>query len=270
MTRNDMIGLFQNHLRRMPQEAEINFHIHKEKKQFENELLTCQEKKSLLASQINQITRDLMHLYNIGDGDQNSHVIDCGAWDGYETLDLLSRFPNSIIVVIEPVREMYEKHLLPRFKDNPRVKVLPMAVDATTGFRKFNVSNKNHFVSSFFEFRTSEAEDWDVPLVFDQSYMVPTITLRDVCLLFNIKKIEHIHMDTQGNDLVALKSLREKIEIVKTGICEASFRLNLYEGTNNEHKDVELWLKDCGFMVDVKPHHMNKDNECDIHFWKEV
>ena len=195
-----------------------------------------------------------------------SYVIDCGAWDGSQTLSMLKQFPNSTFIVIEPVREMYERHLLPKLGNNPRVKILPMAVDGKTGFRKFNISNKHHFVSSFFEFRTAESSEWKYPLKFDQSYTVPTITLYDVCLLFNINRIEHLHMDTQGNDFVALKSLGDKIKLVETGVCEASYRLNLYEGADNGHETIKSWLNACDFDVSLKPHHMNKNNECDVHF----
>ena len=237
MTRDEAIGLFQTYLRRTPQEADIAVHIHKSKESFEAEISACPERTQLLENSLKQAVEDVvLHRMSTLDfrlergfsgSTSTSYVIDCGAWDGSETLALLKQFPNSMVVVIEPVREMYEKHLLPKLGGNPRVKLLPMAVDGRTGFRKFNVSNKNHFVSSFFDFRTEESGEWGVPLSFDQSYMVPTITLYDVCLMFNIKRIEHIHMDTQGNDLVALKSLGDKIEIVETGMCEASYRLSL-------------------------------------------
>ena len=160
MTRDEAIGLFQTYLRRTPQEADIAVHIHKSKESFEAEISACPERTQLLENSLKQAVEDVvLHRMSTLDfrlergfsgSTSTSYVIDCGAWDGSETLALLKQFPNSMVVVIEPVREMYEKHLLPKLGNNSRVKILPMAVDGKTGFRKFNINNKHHFVSSFF------------------------------------------------------------------------------------------------------------------------
>ena len=81
------------------------------------------------------------------------------------------------------------------------------------------------------------------------SYTVPTITLYDFCELYNIKSIDFLHIDAQGNDLNVLLSLKDKISIVKHGMVEAANNVELYKNTNNRAEDIRKFLVDNGFSI---------------------
>jgi hypothetical protein len=75
------------------------------------------------------------------------------------------------------------------------------------------------------------------------------LRLDDVINLLNIKEIDYIHIDAQGNDFRVLQSLGDKISIVKSGVCEVAQKAELYQGTENTIDVVKPWLESKGFKV---------------------
>lgn len=196
-------------------------------------------------------------------------IIEIGANNGGDTGKLLNQFPNAIIYAFEPTHELLVNHLWPQFNNHERVRVIPFAVDVENGFKMFNIAGQADWgCSSLYEFTDNIHELWpDRPdFKTTHKYLVPTITMYDFCNLYNINSIDYLHIDTQGNDLNCLKSLKDKISIVKQGRCEVANKVELYKNTGNTYKNVHKFLTENGFKVLTAYEHDVATYEWDLFF----
>jgi FkbM family methyltransferase len=175
---------------------------------------------------------------------------DVGANSGNDTKSLAS--DGSIVYAFEPTHELLINHLWPLSRQNENIKVIPFAVDIKNSFQIFNIAGQSDWgCSSLYEFSDDIHTKWADRSDFKKthSYQVPTITLYDFCNLYDIDRIDFLHVDAQGNDLNVLISLKDKIKIVKEGTVEASNAVDLYKGVNNRIEDVRSFLISNGFQI---------------------
>jgi predicted O-methyltransferase YrrM len=85
---------------------------------------------------------------------------------------------------------------------------------------------------------------------------------------FNDQSIDFLHIDAQGNDFNVLKSLENKISIVKEGVVEASKNVELYKNTNNKVDNIKEYLKLNGFEIINETINDAVEAEVNIHFKK--
>jgi FkbM family methyltransferase len=176
--------------------------------------------------------------------------IEVGANKGTETKELAS--DGSIVYAFEPTYELLIEHLWPLSYENQNIRILPFAVDSENSFKQFNVAGHWDWgCSSLYEFSDNLDKDWPGRVDFNKthSYIVPTITLYNFCELYKIETIDFLHIDAQGNDFNVLKSLKDKISIVKEGVIEASNNVELYKNTNNKISDIREYLILNGFEI---------------------
>ena len=194
--------------------------------------------------------------------------IEVGANDGTSTDQFVQ--DDSILYCFEPVFDLYVK-LWSKYKDNKNVLVLPFAIDLDNSIKNFNVSNMfNKGCSSLNNFNPDINNIWPRPdFNFNESYSVPTITLYDFINLYKIDYIDYLWIDAQGHDFNVLKSLKDKINIVKEGRCEASHNVSLYDGVDNNFQNIINYLKDNDFECSVELDHSGIGAECDIIFKKK-
>jgi FkbM family methyltransferase len=200
--------------------------------------------------------------------DQNKVVIEIGANIGTDTLRLLQEYPDATIYSFEPTHELLVQYLWPLSLTTQRLKVLPFAVDIENGFKTLNVAGQADWgCSSLYEFSDDIHTKWlDRPdFKKTHEYVVPTITMYDFCNLYNINSIEHVHIDTQGNDFNCLLSFKDYYKNIKTGRCEVIGSTQLYKNTNNTYINVYNWLTEKGFKV--PPYNGTElPHEFDLHF----
>jgi FkbM family methyltransferase len=197
-------------------------------------------------------------------------IFDVGANDGKETLER-AQDKNSIIYAFEPTYELLINHLWPMAYENDNIIVLPFAVDIESKFKKFNVAGTGDWgCSSLHTFSDDIKQKWPgrPDFVMTHSYIVPTITLFDFCNIYGIDKIDFIEIDTQGNDFNVLKSLKEKISIVESGVVEASNNVDLYKGVDNRIESIKKYLVDNGFEITNEFENDYLSAEVNIHFKK--
>lgn len=195
-------------------------------------------------------------------------VFDIGANDGKETLER-SLEKNTIVYAFEPTRELLIKYLWPIAYENSNIHIIPFAVDIENSFKKFNIAGNGDWgCSSLYEFTDNIDSIWPGRPDFNMtdSYLVPTITLYDFCNLYNIEYIDFIEIDTQGNDFNVLKSLKDKISIVKEGVIEVSNKISLYKNSNNKIDEVKKYLIDSGFDIINEVGNDYLDAEMNIYF----
>jgi FkbM family methyltransferase len=109
-------------------------------------------------------------------------------------------------------------------------------------FRKTDVGTLHELDTNSIQGRGSSFDIVD-------TYKVDVITLFDFCKENNIKTIDYLHIDTQGNDYEVIIGLGDYIDIVKEGVleCYDETQENLYKNTTNTLKNCEEYLKSKGF-----------------------
>ena len=211
--------------------------------------------------------------------------IEVGANVGGDTKRFIG--PDSIVYCFEPAMEL-AYGLWEKYRDAESVIVLPMAIDDTNTIKKFNVAghgdpfDKGNGTgcwgnSGFHEFTDDVIAEWCEmsegtsnhrrrdDFKHTHSYNVPTITLFDFVNLYNIDEVDYLWVDAQGHDFTVIKSLGDKLSIIKEGRCEATYNLKLYE-VDNYYQDTVDYLTERGFKCEVSLDHSGFGGECDIHF----
>ena len=196
--------------------------------------------------------------------------IEIGANWGTDTEIYAQKYDK--VYAFEPIKEL-TNNLWEKFKDYNNVIIIPFAIDLTNGFKDFNVSNAYDWgCSSLFEFSDNLKEDWAPDsefyrgdFVHHYSYKVPTITLYDFVTLYNINQIDFLHIDAQGNDLNVLKSLKDKLNIVQSGVMECNCKMDLYKNTSNRLEDSIEFLTSNNFAI-TKGNIQSEGNEINLEF----
>lgn len=192
-------------------------------------------------------------------------IVEIGANYGGDTQRLYDRY-NLPILAVEPTHHLVNE-LWKKFKDNPNVHIMPVAVDLEPGFKTFKIAGQGDWgCSSLHDFSPEIANLWPgrQDFKFTDSISVPVMTAKQLVDIFGIKEIEYLWVDTQGNDFRVLQSFGESLSIINAGKCEAAYTVSLYSGVDNYYTHVQTYLESYGFTTTVVPDSANK--ECDIHF----
>jgi FkbM family methyltransferase len=199
-------------------------------------------------------------------------ILDIGANDGKETFERANQ-NDCIVYAFEPAWELLSKYLWPMALQAQNLRIIPFAVDIENSFKTFNVAGNGDWgCSSLHEFSDDLETKWPGRLDFKKthSYIVPTITLFHFCELYNINEIDFIEIDAQGNDFNVLKSLGDKISIVKEGVIEASNNVDLYKNVNNRKEDILFYLQTNGFEIIEESINDYLSAEVNIRFIKKI
>ena len=211
------------------------------------------------------------------------NIIEIGANLGQDT-EYYINIENSRVWAIEPLPFLIDK-LKEKYKDRTNISFHQTAISDFNGEAKFGISNPNDGAkdwgcSSLLEFADNISEVWvRGDLHFIEYTKVPVIRMDTFIEQNHIDTIDFLHCDAQGNDIVVLKSFGEKLNILKSGKCEASNKIPLYKGVDNSLFAVMDFLESNGFKIDKI---MGDDNieiyrdkisesiqyQCDIHFSK--
>jgi hypothetical protein len=83
----------------------------------------------------------------------------------------------------------------------------------------------------------------------------------------NITEIDYFHCDAQGNDFKILKSFGNKLNIIKSGVVEASCSVSLYK-VDNTAESIINFLEENGFKILNRSDLGASSPEIDINFEK--
>lgn len=175
---------------------------------------------------------------------------------------------DSMVYCFEPTMELVY-NLWHKYKGKNNVIVFPFAIDVNNDFLEFNVAGHGDWgCSSLHKFDKDIATKWPgrPDFAFTDSYVVPTITLKDFINLYNIPYVDFLWIDAQGHDFNVLKSLGDKIDLIKEGRCEGSYNIELYEEVDNSHTSIVEYLEQHGFETHVEPDASGIAAECNITF----
>lgn len=208
------------------------------------------------------------------------HIFDVGAYNGLDGLALAVENKTilvhafeanpKLINIIKNNKKKIEKYKKIKIKN---YKLNNFAVSNVEKILSFNIA-KNPTTSSLLKFNKNIDKTWpgyrQPHCTVIKVVKVRGITLAKYCKQNRINSIDYLHIDTQGNDLKVLKSLKKKINIVKKGILEAAIdkKRALYQ---NGHtiKEVKIFLAKKNFLIS-KIENVDKriKNEKNIHFYK--
>jgi FkbM family methyltransferase len=138
-------------------------------------------------------------------------IFDIGANRGDTTAAYAKYFPESMIYSFEPFPESCDK-LKARFKDNPKIRIIEMAISNRQGMLDF-YSNADSATNSLLPVG-GEAERWsDMPdaVVLKDVVKVPATTIDDFCAKEGIDRIMIMKMDMQGGELQALEGAKKML-----------------------------------------------------------
>ena len=210
-----------------------------------------------------------------------NNIFDVGAFNGLDGLILALKNPNvmvhafeanpDLIKVIKTNKDKIEKYK--KIKIN-NYKIINNAVSDQNSNLIFNIA-KNPTVSSLKEFSKNIDKTWpgyrEAHCTVVKKIEVKGITLEKYCIDNEIKKINFLHIDTQGSDLQVLKGLKSKLDIVEKGVLEAAVNKenSLYEN-NHTINETEKYLIINNFEISkIENLDKNIDKEKNIYFNKK-
>ena len=198
-------------------------------------------------------------------------IIEVGANRGVDTENWI-KDQNNQIYAIEPTPQLCST-LWDKFSKYNNFHLIQAAIDLDNGWKKFNIAGQGDWgCSSLYEFNDDLEKNWPGRTDFVVTDKINVLCLRLDTLLkiSNIKHVDYLWVDAQGNDFRVLQSLGDKIYNVNQGRCEVAYNVELYKGTDNRIDIVKPWLESKGFTVTVEPDRMNKvdkqHKECDLVF----
>lgn len=188
----------------------------------------------------------------------NNIIIEIGAFDG-EDSEKYSQNENNFVYCFEPNKDNAE-NLRKRFYNKNNIKIIEKAVGTFDGREKFYLA-KNKMSSSLNKPSQYSLDNKIVEI--ESEYDVDVIKLNTFITENNIECIDYFHCDAQGSDLEILKSLGDKIHIIKKGKVEGSRNQNLYQ-TENHYLAIINYLENNNFFILNKQQIEERDNWFDL------
>lgn len=187
-------------------------------------------------------------------------ILDIGACEGEDSIRYKMMFPCAVIYCFEPlqrnIQRMEENFLSYGFQE--QINIIPYALSDSDGWAEFHVSsgvppgkqntsawNYGNKSSSLLE-PTSELSTHFRWLNFDSKIKVRTMRLRDFCAQKNMDRIDLIHMDVQGAELMVLKGAGEWLKKTKVVWLEVE-NVELYRSQPLK-SDIENYMKKLQFI----------------------
>jgi FkbM family methyltransferase len=176
-------------------------------------------------------------------------IVEAGAFDGHETLRMLSVWPEAIIHAFEPIPAIFKK-LEVTTEHLAHVHRYQMALSDTTGKAEIYVSEKPdrpEFPTQASSLRAPKERLHHSSIQFPYTLEVPTITLDDWAQQHRIPQVDLLWLDMQGFELDVLKAAPKLLESVSAIYTEVSF-IESYAG-QAQYPEVKAWLESIGFVI---------------------
>jgi FkbM family methyltransferase len=178
----------------------------------------------------------------------NPVIIDCGAHDGADSVELAKLFKKATIHSFEPVDELYLR-LVNNTKPYHNINCYPIALADKNGNMDFYISTgRSDASSSLLEPKDHLMDHPDT--FFADKVTVVTSTLDNWAKVNNINKVDMLWLDMQGfelNMLLASEAILESVSVIHT---EVSMR-ETYSGVT-QYNDYRSFLENKGFRVQIE------------------
>lgn len=176
-------------------------------------------------------------------------VFDVGAHDGGDSLPIARAYPHMQVVAIEPTPALAAA-LRQAAATLPNYRVVEAAVGETDGEATLNVYDVRRInsINSLLPLSDDGAARFDRPELPNETVTVRVVRLDTLCDELGIERVDVLHVDAQGSDLPALRSLGKRLETLRAGAIEAPFRARIYADAPSA-AEIRAELARLGFRV---------------------
>lgn len=175
----------------------------------------------------------------------NPIIIDCGAHDGSDTIELAKLFPRGKVHSFEPIPALYQR-LSAKANSFNNINTYPIALADLSEIKNFYVSNGDADGASSL-LPPGESLTSHPGLKFSEPIQVQALSLDDWALQNNISSIDLLWLDMQGFEKQMLQQSKQLLSTVKVIHTEVSAK-NTYEGLNL-YPEYRKFLEGIGFKV---------------------
>ena len=172
-------------------------------------------------------------------------VVDAGAHDGSETVQMSLLWPRGTIHAFEPVPAVFQK-LKANTAHLPNVRCYPLALAGECGTMTLHVSSGGTDASSSL-LAPKEHRAVNPHIVFEAQIAVPVLTLDAWAAQNHCPRLDFLWLDMQGGELAALQAAPRLLAGVQAIHLEVA-TVELYEN-NPLYPDVRRWLEAQGFVL---------------------
>lgn len=196
-------------------------------------------------------------------------VIEIGSNNGDDTAHLLQG--ADLFYACEPDPALVNV-LLSRFSAERKMKLWPYAIDLTEGEKELHIMEHERGINSLYPLhpnllQTPLQKHWQYQKGMTHKVVIHTKRLDTLIRENNIPHIDYMWIDAQGNDLIALQSMGEYINILRAGRLECTYKVPIYEGVDNSYESVVKFLDSHGFQHAIDYVHQD-ESEVDVKFWR--
>ena len=177
---------------------------------------------------------------------ENPIVIDCGAHDGTDSIEL-AKILKGVIHCFEPVNGLFNKLQKNTIKYN-NIKCYQIALSNKNGSQDFYLSEGRSDASSSLLEPLEHLKDH--PDTLFKKTTVNTITLDNWASMNNIQKVDLLWLDMQGFELNMLKSSKLIFKTVKVIHTEVSTK-ETYSGVA-QYSEYKTFLESEGFQLELE------------------
>jgi FkbM family methyltransferase len=172
-------------------------------------------------------------------------IIDCGAHDGSDTVELAKMFKGATIHAFEPVGNLFNK-LKQRPNPNNNIQYYQLALADKNGIMDFNLSEGRSDASSSLLLPITHLKDHP-DTTFNNKTLVQTMTLDSWAMKYQVEKVDLLWLDMQGYELQMLKESQFILDTVSVIHTEVSTR-ETYKGVVL-YEEYRIFLEEKGFRV---------------------
>jgi FkbM family methyltransferase len=172
-------------------------------------------------------------------------IVDCGAHDGTDSVDMARRWPDAHIHAFEPVPEVFDR-LKANASRHSNITCYPVAISDREGIQAMHISTGGSDGSSSLLAPAAHLEDHPTVL-FETIREVHTSTFDAWAAQEGIDHVDLFWLDMQGAELVALRAAPRLLARARAVHSEVSVK-NVYHGVPL-YPQLREWMEGNGFRV---------------------
>lgn len=200
----------------------------------------------------------LQHLIPVVDLNSWRNILDIGAMDGWESVNLARVFPDATIHAFEPSRANCERcittYMLQPANVRSRIGLSQVALTESTGQIEFNAVDEeraaavkgkiNTGMGSLLKIENPDMWPWEHNA--QMSTIVQGYRLDDWCTEAKVDRVDAIWMDVQGAELHVLRGAENTLANIQVIMTEAGVK-PYYHG-HTLKPDIDQYLASKGFV----------------------
>ncbi len=176
---------------------------------------------------------------------KNPVILEAGAYDGSDTVEMIKLWNPSMIYSFEPVPHLFDA-VMRKTSNQPRSKCFKAALSDKNGTATFYVSSTGGDGSSSLLKPKGHLETYP-HVQFKHTITVETVTLDDWAERNNVDHVDFMWLDMQGSEYQMLKASTKILPTIKVIYTEVN-HCELYEGCGL-YPQYKSWLESQGFMA---------------------